>query len=233
MAKLLQALAIAALTLCATVAARAQTAPQVAFDVGAATDYMFRGVDRSDRRGQLFAEADLAYKDGYAGAFTSNVDFARLGDARVDQEVDLYGGWRPEFKGYELDFGLIYYGFVNQARGAHDDYAEASARIGRSIGPVSGAVSLHYSPQAQGHVGAGWYSEASAAYAVTRTVTASALVGRQTLQRGASDYTVWSLGATWSFAPHLGLELRYWDTDAHGSGEPYEGKLAASLKASF
>ena len=223
---------VAVLALAPTCAIHAQDGPAFAFNAGLATDYVFRGLDQSDGRGQAFAEADLCNKDLYAGAFTSNVNFARLGDPRADQEVDLYGGWRPQFRGYDLDLGVIYYGYLDQARGAHDDYAEASARIGRSIGPISGAISVHYAPEFRGHAGAGWYTEATASYTVSPSVTASALVGRQTIEH-AGDYTAWSVGGTWSFAPHLGLDLRYWDTGAHRYGEPYGSKLVASLKASF
>jgi uncharacterized protein (TIGR02001 family) len=222
----------ALLSLAGAGVARAQEAPGVAYSLGAATDYVFRGVDQTAGRGQVFAGADAAYKEFYAGAFSSNVHLSRRGDPRADQEIDLYGGWRPELLGYELDLGLTYYGYLHQARGAHDDYAEASARIARSIGPVSAAASIHYSPQFQGRTGAGWYYEATGAYALTRTLNLSALIGRQSLRRGP-DYTTWSLGGAWSFQPRLALDLRYWDTDRHGLGQPYRARLVASVKASF
>jgi uncharacterized protein (TIGR02001 family) len=212
--------------------AAAQEQPQAAFNLGVATDYVFRGLDQSDRRGQVYGSADVDYREGYAGIFTSNVNLSRLGDPRASQEVDVYGGWRPQFRGYDLDFGMIYYGFLDQTHGARDDFAEASARIGRSFGPVSGALSVHYSPEYRGHLGEAWYSDATASYAFTPSLSASALIGRQTIAR-AGDYTTWNLGGTWSFAPHLALDLRYWDRDAHGFGEPYGSKLVASLKANF
>jgi uncharacterized protein (TIGR02001 family) len=216
----------------APVHAQAQAGPSYAFNLGAASDYVFRGVDQTAGRGQVFAGADASLKDVYAGVFTSNVHFSNLGDPRVDQELDAYGGWRPEVLGYQLDVGLIYYGYLHQARSAHDDFAEASLRVGRSIGPLSGAVSVHYSPEFQGRTGQAWYSEATAAYAITPSVTASAALARQAIAR-APDYTTWNLGGTWSFAPRLTLDLRYWDTDRHGLGQPYRAKLVAGVKASF
>jgi uncharacterized protein (TIGR02001 family) len=225
--------AAAVLAVCSAVtAAQAQAGQSVAVNVGAATDYVFRGVDQAAGRGQVFGGVDASYRELYLGAYTSNVRFSRFGDPRANQEIDLYGGWRSELHGYEVDLGLIYYGYVRQARGAHDDFGEASARIGRSIGPVSGALWVHYSPEFRGRTGQAWYSEATAAYALTPAVTASAVLGRQTIERG-TDYTTWNLGAGWSFAPHLALDVRYWDTDRHGLGQPYRAKLVAGVKASF
>src|ERR1700749_127139 len=75
--------------------------PSFAFGAGAASAYLFRGVSRTDDRAQGFASVDPAYTDFYAGVWGSNVAYrAPGGPARTGAEVDVYGGWRPEFRGY-------------------------------------------------------------------------------------------------------------------------------------
>jgi len=204
---------------------------QVAWNFGASTDYVFRGLSQTDGRGQGFAGVDATYNQFYVGAWTSNVHFS--GTSGPDEEVDVYGGWRPEFMGYNLDFGAQYYGYIDQPRHANVDYWEFYAKGTRAIGPFTPGLSVYYSPEFSGKTGDAWYYEANAAYALTRKLSVSGAVGRQTIEL-AKDYTTWNLGATYALMDHLSLDVRYWDTDEHRVyGDIAKGRVVAQLKATF
>jgi hypothetical protein len=100
----------------------------ISFNVGVASDYVFRGVSQTDEGGQLFAGADLTAGSLYAGVWASNVDFSAFGDTETSAEVDVYAGIKPEFGGFVLDFAGIYYAYLNQPPGSAElNYVELKA----------------------------------------------------------------------------------------------------------
>jgi uncharacterized protein (TIGR02001 family) len=212
--------------------------PSISVTAGVASDDLFRGFSRSADRAQGFASADAAYSDVYAGAWGSNVAYrVPTGPARTGAEVDLYGGWRPEFRGYSLDFGAQYDVFTGQPGGADLDYAELYAKVSRSIGPVTGRLGVHYSPAFTAHGGQAAYAELGADYAITRDWTASLGVGHQWVEHrgafGAADHLTWTAAIGHSFGEHLAIAVRYSDTDRHRYGDAYGGKLVGEVRASF
>lgn len=218
-----------------------------ALNVGAASDYLFRGVDQTDRGVEGFGGVDLDYGDLYVGTWASNVDFRRFGDTRTDAEIDIYGGWRPELKGFDLDLGLIYYGYVDQPGGI--DYVEGYAKASRSIGPVSFGAAVYASPNYSGPAGGGYYVEGNAAYRITPKWSVSGAVGRQYRSDGVSGgtmcfaacqgplrdlgYETWNIGLGYAVSDKIGLDLRYTDTDAHDLGSPFGARLLLSVKATL
>jgi uncharacterized protein (TIGR02001 family) len=211
--------------------------PSLAFGFGAASDYLFRGVSRTNDRAQAFGSLDAAWGEAYAGVWASNAAFRGPGPARSGAEVDIYGGWRPEFRGYSLDLGVQYDAFAGQPTGADLDYVELYAKVSRAIGPVTGRIGLHYAPDFAGHGGAAWYAEAGADYAITRDWTASAGVGRQTGERptlvGGGDYLTWCAGLARALGQHVTIAIRYSDTDHHRYGQSWDGRVAGEIRTSF
>ena len=227
------ALALAAL---GASAARADDAPAVVFNAGVQSDYVFRGVSQTDGRASVFAGADATWGPAssqvYVGTWTSNLDFKPFGDTHTNEEVDLYAGWRPSVDGVSLDLGAQYYGYVNQPSGGRVAFTEVYAKATRAYGPATLGASIYYSPQFTGHTGEAWYTEANAAYTISKTVSASGALGRQSIAAGGS-YTTWNAGLTWTLTPHLSLDARYWDTDEHNFGTPYHARGVVALKATF
>lgn len=213
-------------------AAAAQDAPQKAFtlsyNVGVASDYVFRGVSQTDEDPQVFGGVDLTAGRFYAGTWASNVDFHDSTDA----EVDLYAGFKPTLGPATLDFGVIYYGYVNAPD--HADYAntefKAAASIPAGKGSVGGAV--FYSPDSFGAADEATYYEVNGSYPVAEKWAVSGALGRQTY-KGSGDYTTWNLGAAWTLTKTLALDLRYYDTSEHDFGKLYDSRAAATLKAVF
>src|SRR5215204_4742658 len=110
MLKLSLAAGVAAASLAFTGAAQAQEgsdAFSLAFNIGAATEYVFRGFSQTDEDPQVFGGIDATIGTiGYAGVWVSNVDFLDS----TDLEIDLYAGIKPKVGAVTFDLGVIYYG---------------------------------------------------------------------------------------------------------------------------
>jgi uncharacterized protein (TIGR02001 family) len=212
--------------------ALADDKPTVAFNVGAQSDYVFRGVSQTDGHISGFAGADLSYGQVYVGTWTSNVDFSPFGDTHTTQEVDLYGGIKPVVAGVNLDLGVQYYGYVHQPKGAKVDFTEVYAKGSKAFGPVTLGGAVNYSPRFTYDTGKAWYYEVNLAYAVSKKWAASGAVARQDIEVGGS-YTTWNAGLTYAITDKVSLDGRYYDTDQHSFGSPYKARAVAQIKATF
>lgn len=199
------------------------------FNVGAATDYVFRGVSQTDENGQIYAGVDTTlFGIGYAGAWISNVDF---GD-QTDGEFDLYTGVKPKLGPVQLDLGVVYYGYLNQANGADQDYTEWKITGSVPVGPATIGGAFFYSSDFFGGTGEATYFEVNGSVPVAEKVTVSGALGTQKVE-GPFDYTTWNLGVGYAVNDHIGLDLRYHDTDEHSFGDIYDGRVVLGVKVAF
>ena len=204
---------------------------KLSYNVGVASDYIFRGVSQTQHDPQIFGGADLTYGMGYAGVWASNVDF---GASNPSAEVDLYAGVKPTLGDTALDLGVIYYGYVKDkdlTPGAYS-YLELKAAASRPIGPATVGLAFFYSPEFPGKTGDGLYYEMNGSIPVMDKLTVSGALGHQEID-SAGDYATWNIGASYAINDKLTADLRYSDTDEHGYGEIYGSRVAVSLKAAF
>jgi len=207
--------------------AQAQSQPEVAFNIGVVSDYVFRGASQTNEDPALQGGIDATFAGGfYAGTWASMVDF---GDD-TDAEIDLYGGYRTEAAGYALDFGVLGYFYVNEPGAADYNFVEFKAAASRAIGPATLGAAVYYSPDFFGVDDEATYLEANAAYAVAEKWTISGAVGHQWLDV-TDDYTTWNLGVAYALADNLAVDLRYHDTDV--DGPLTDDRFVVGLKASF
>lgn len=208
-----------------------RSGPEIAWNVAVGSDYVFRGVSQTEEDAAVSAGADLTLGTFYAGAWASNVAFP--GDPDTNAEIDLYGGVRPEFAGFNWDFGVAGYFYTSQPNGADYDYLEAKVAASRAFGPATLGAAVFYSPDFFGaSEDEATYVEANAALSPADKWTVTGAVGRQFLSSDF-DYTTWNVGAAYQLTDNLALDLRYHDTDEHGFGSIYESRAVASLKAVF
>ena len=135
--------------------ALAQEPPSVAFNVGAATEYVFRGVSQTDEDPAIQGGVDVGMGMFYAGAWASNVDFFDS----TDFEFDFYAGVKPTVGAVTLDLGVIYYGYADQPSGADYDYWEGKVAASVPAGPATLGVAVYYSPEFFGNTGDAWSLE--------------------------------------------------------------------------
>ncbi len=229
--KLLPAAATLAVLVAMSAPAAAQTAPDIAWNVAATSDYVFRGVSQTEEDPALSGGVDLTSGSLYAGAWASNVSFP--GDGDTNAEIDLYGGFRPQVAGWNLDLGVVGYLYANQPNGADYSYAEFKAAASRAVGPATLGAAVYYSPDFFGaSEDEATYVEANAAFSPADRWTVSGAIGRQMVSSDF-DCTTWNAGVTYALTDNMGLDVRYSDTDEHDFGDIYGARAFASVKAVF
>ncbi|MGZ9098383.1 MAG: TorF family putative porin [Brevundimonas sp.] len=222
------AFACAALTaaLLTAGAASAQSTPEVAWNVGAVSDYVFRGYSQTSEGAAIQGGVDATIGAFYVGAWASNVDF---GDD-TDAEVDIYGGYRGEAAGFAFDVGVVGYGYLNAPDGADYDYLELKAAASRAIGPITVGAVVYWSPDFFGLDEEATYVEANAAVSPADKWTLSAAIGHQSLDVN-EDYTTWNAGAGYAVTEHVAIDVRYHDADVDGPLSA--GRAVAGIKFLF
>jgi uncharacterized protein (TIGR02001 family) len=229
--KLAAMAATATLALGIAAQAKAEDGPSVSFNVGAASDYVFRGYSQTDSKPQVYGGADLGIGIFYAGTWLSNVDF---GDS-TSMEYDLYAGFKPTLGPVSLDVGLVRYGYTNQEDGADLDFWEGklAGSVAAGKGTVGGA--LYYTPENFGQTGQATYVELNGSMPIAEKLSVSGAVGHQALE-GDGDYETWNLGLGYAINDVFGLDLRYWDTNVEESNDPAKltsARVVVGLKAAF
>ena len=221
---------ILTLAVCAPRAMAEEAAgPSVAFNLGANTDYVFRGVSQTDNDPSVFGGADVSYGMFYAGTWLSNVDFG----SGTDMEFDLYAGIKPTAGPISFDIGILYYGYTGQPAGSHEDYFEGKVAASVPAGPATLGVAFFYSPEFFGKTGDATYYEVNGALPLGDSkFTVSGALGYQQV-KGPADYTSWNLGVGYSLNDHVGLDVRYFDTDEHKLGSIYDSRVVAGIKLTF
>jgi len=202
------------------------------FNVGATTDYVFRGYSQSDEQPAFQAGVDLTYGMFYIGAWGSGVDKDFVGGAVA--EIDVYAGITPSAGIFDFDLGVIYYGYPNtsfaRSGGLDVDYWEGKIGVSTDdlIKNLTLGVTAYYSPEYTFETGEVYVIEGSLSYELPSmgpfTPTISALAGYLKSQDGANGGLVFDLAGTdddyWYWNAGVGLaiekftiDLRYWDTD--------------------
>ena len=207
--------------------ASAQSTVDVAWNVGAVSDYVFRGFSQTSEDPAIQGGVDLTSGGFYAGAWASNVDF---GDD-TDAEVDLYGGYRTEAGGFALDFGAIGYLYVGEPDGADYNYAEFKAAASRAVGPATFGAAVYYSPDFFGADKEATYAEVNAAFSPAPKWTVSGALGKQWLDV-SDDYTTWNVGVGYALTDKVGVDVRYHDTDVDGVPGA-EDRIVGAVKLTF
>ena len=200
----------------------------IAYNVGAATNYEFRGISQTDHKAQIFAGADLSYGKFYAGTWVSNVDFHNGTSA----EYDFYAGYKPVAGPVTFDLGMIYYGYANKPSGADEAYYEFKVAGSVPVGKATLGAVVFYSPEFPFKTGEATYYEVNGSLPINDKWSVSGALGHQSVV-GPADYTTWNLGVGYAVNSHFGLDLRYWDTDEHGFGRIYDSKVVLGIKATF
>ena len=211
---------------------------KLSYNVGVASDYIFRGISQTGTDPQVFGGVDATYGIGYAGVWASNVDF---GTPNPDVEVDFYAGVRPTVGAANLDLGVIYYGYDKDKNGVAGSfsYFEVKAAASTAVGPATVGAALYYSPEFPGKGGEALYGEINASAPIDDKLVLSAALGRQEVDAegyfaGISNgYTTYNIGITAAITDNLSADLRYSDTSQHEFGNTYGEALTVSLKAAF
>jgi uncharacterized protein (TIGR02001 family) len=225
------AVAVAASTL----ATPALANNSLAFNVGAVTDYRYRGISQSRLKPALQGGLDYTAGSFYVGAWGSTIQWIKDGGGKADVEIDLYGGYKFELaKGTLLDLGVLTYQYPSNGLKPSANTTEVYGAL--TFGPVTAKYSQSTSNLFgfAGSKGSG-YLDISGSFEVAG-ITVTPHIGRQTVKKnGAYSYTDYSItlskeisGVIWSAA------LVDTDTKAYtGPGGKDLGKASIVLGAKY
>ncbi|WP_157268249.1 TorF family putative porin [Azohydromonas aeria] len=192
----------------------------LSFNVGAVTDYRYRGISQSRLDPALQGGADWVQSaDGgfYAGVWASTIrwikDAGRIngfdaGNARV--EVDLYGGYKGSvMEGLGYDVGVLQYWYprnkLDRAPTLFEKADTTEVYGALTFGPVTAKYS-HALTDTFGNLDSknSWYLDLSASFEITDGWMLVPHVGRQKIKGPSDDlggsYTDYSLGISKDFS---------------------------------
>ena len=219
---------ISAVLLSASIAAPA-FAGEISGKVGLASEYLGKGLGKSDQDPAVSASLRWTQDGFYADAFYSQAASSRGADA----EVILTGGYVAEFGDYELDSQLLYREMTGEQNGVDSGYFEAQFDLSRDFGKTfSGRMRVNYSPDTYGSTDEAWWIEAQGGAKIYDGGKLTVAYGLRRTENG-TDYDAWNIGLKHKFTKAFSGDLRWYDTDGHEFGERYEGRLVAALTYSF
>ncbi|MGV6858317.1 MAG: TorF family putative porin [bacterium] len=130
--------------------ASAQASAEVSFNVGATSNYLWRGVTQSSDSAAVSGGIDYNNESGfYLGTWVSNVSWTTnaAGDAYNNYEADLYAGFGGEMSsGVGYDLGVI--GYFYPIGDTESDFYEVYG--GLSLGGFSGNLAYTFDTEAGG-----------------------------------------------------------------------------------
>lgn len=222
-----------ALAAAAAVAAPAAAQADLAFNIGAVTDYRYRGISQTRLKPALQGGLDFSSGGFYAGAWATNIKWIKDLGGDADVEIDLYGGYKGELAaGLGFDVGVLTYQYpsnkLKPITGANANTTEIYAAL--SFGPAT----LKYSHAVTDTFGNpdsenSFYLDASAAFAIADGWTLTPHLGYQKIKGPASDpgtYTDYALALSKDFSG-LVVSAAIVGTDADKSfySSPVNGKF--------
>lgn len=127
---------LAALLVSGTALTGAASAAEISANVGATTDYIWRGMSQNDGGSSLSGGLDIDFGNGfYAGTWVGDTAAADLEAEPTatdygTQEVDYYAGYAGEAGSISYDVGYIAYTYPSSQSDADADFSEAYITLG-------------------------------------------------------------------------------------------------------
>jgi uncharacterized protein (TIGR02001 family) len=226
------------LAIAATLAAAVPTvaSAQLAFNVGATTDYRYRGVSQTQLKPALQGGVDYTAGGFYVGAWASTIRWIKKAGGDANVEIDVYGGYKGEIaKDFGYDVGVLTYIYPSNKLSPSANTTELYGAL--TYGPAT----LKYSHAVTDLFGVpdsknSYYVDLSAGFEVSG-LTLTPHVGYQHVKNGIS-YADYSLAVSKDFGglvPSLALV----GTDLKKSEATVDGKflgktaLVLGLKYNF
>jgi uncharacterized protein (TIGR02001 family) len=168
------------------------------YNIGAVTEYRYRGISQSGKKLAVQGGADVAFKSGaYVGVWASNINWIKDSGPGLKGpvEVDIYGGYKGAINDtVSYDVGGLQYWYVNNNYSKLGSNANTTELYGAlTAGPVTAKYS-HSLTDLFGSVnskGSG-YLDLSATFDLGNGFSVVPHIGRQVVKR-AFNYTDYSV----------------------------------------
>jgi len=191
-----------ALTLGAAVSAMAQTAapaaPEstMAYNVGAVSEYRYRGISQSRLNAAMQGGFDYTDKSGfYVGAWASSIQWIKDAGGNANMELDFYGGYKGAVGDVAYDLGYLRYEYPSNKLkpNANTDEFYGAVTVGVFTAKYSHAVSNLFGFSGSKNSG---YLDLSAAYDLGNGYSLTPHVGHQNVSgkgNGIYSYTDYAM----------------------------------------
>jgi uncharacterized protein (TIGR02001 family) len=184
----------------------------VYLSAAALSDYRFDGFSESNRAPTWQVTAYCYRSDGYfAGTTLTGIDFEDT--PRTPLEADWYAGRQFQWRGFKVTADVLYASYPGRrSPGPSYDIIEPQLEISRTFQKLTLGGLAGWETDRSGD-GSEWHAKASAAYALTPWLTASAHAGRFFGVSGVDTvHNHWDVGATATWR-RLSLDARYGGTN--------------------
>jgi uncharacterized protein (TIGR02001 family) len=209
----------------------------LAYNIGAVTDYRYRGISQSRERPALQGGIDFTHKSGfYLGTWASTIQWIKDAGGSSDAEVDIYGGYKFTGGPIGFDVGVLRYLYPNA------DISPSPFTTEIYVAGTWGPATLKYSHAVTDLFGFAnsknsYYVDLSASFELPWWgLTFNPHIGHQTVENNSSfSYTDWSLGLGKDFGNGFSASLAYVDTNTSnyiGAGKDL-GKATAVLGVKY
>jgi uncharacterized protein (TIGR02001 family) len=190
-------------------------------NIGAVTDYRYRGISQTRLKPAIQGGADFAHKSGfYIGTWASSIKWIKDAGGDANAEVDLYGGYKFTTGPVGLDVGVLRYLYPGSSLPINPDTTELY------IAGTWGPATLKYSHAVTNLFGFAdsknsYYVDLNATFELPwYGLTLTPHLGHQSVNNNsASSYTDWSLTLGKDFGNGFSASLAYVDT----STDAYRG----------
>lgn len=204
-------------------------ADEITGRAGVASQYLGKGLGKSDQEPAIFGAVRWTVGSTYADAFISEASSSK----GATSEFIATLGHEQDLGFAELDLQILYREMIGETAGVDSAYVEYQADLSRAFtSRISGRMRVNYSSDTYGAAGEAWWIEPQATIKLTDNDKLSVAYGLRDLDVG-TDYAAWNVGVKHRFNGAVSGDLRWYDTDAHDAGERYEGRLVASLSFTF
>ena len=193
---------LAALSLVAPLQAQAQEAKLLGIkglsaNVGAVSDYRFRGISQSFDKAAVQGGIDYAHSSGfYVGNWNSSINEG-AGYPSAHWENDYYAGFKKSLGNFGLDVGVIYYDYPGS--NAVDDPTQSGRNI---YNPTTGNKKYGSVSNKEFYLGGSWkWLSAKWFYSVADYFSMPDTKGTQYLDLGSNV----ELSDGWAWNAHIGV----------------------------
>lgn len=206
---------------CVSGLAQAQSAApesSLSFNVGAVSDYRYRGISQSRLKPAVQGGVDYADKSGfYVGAWASSIKWIKDAGGDAPVELDLYGGYKGAVGDVAYDVGFLRYEYSGNklAVNANTNEVYAAVTMGPATLKYSHAVSnlFGFADSKNSH-----YLDLSASYDLGEGYSLVPHVGYQAIKNNSSfAYTDYALTLSKDLGNGLSASAALVGTDADKS----------------
>jgi uncharacterized protein (TIGR02001 family) len=204
---------------------------ELAFNVGAVTDYRYRGISQTRLNPAVQGGIDYSIGGFYVGAWASSIKWIKDAGGDAPGEYDFYGGYKGEIaKGVGFDVGVLRYQYFSHDLAVSPNTTELYGSL--TFGPAT----LKYSHAVTNLFGFSdsknsSYIDLSAGFDVGAGVTLTPHIGYQKVKNNSDfSYTDYAITASKDFSGlTVSLGAVYADVKKPGGTPAYIGPNGKNL----